>query len=130
MGHLPEKWALKSLTIGPQSNETNTEFWEQAFRGLPPLPGVDSVTIIHNYPRAKAFNTDCWQYFDQTLTRQDLFPALKTVHIQSSCGSQQHSHQRWWAIHGSLRRVRAKGLGPCKLLAFGWDHTIDASYET
>ena len=75
---------MKSLIIGPQSNETNADFWEEAFNGLPPLPGVVSVTIIYNYPTAKAFNTYCWEYFDRILTRRDLFPALKRVYVQSS----------------------------------------------
>ena len=119
MGHLPKKWALKSLTIGPQSNETNIGFWEEAFKDLPPLPGVDNVTIIYNYPRVEAFNTDCWEYFDGILTRRDLFPALKKVHVQASRGS-RHLNSRWWrALYGSLRISRQRGLGPCKLLALG-----------
>jgi hypothetical protein len=130
MSHLPKKWALKSLTIGPQSNETDIGFWEEAFKDLPPLPGVDNVTIIYNYPSVKAFNTSCWEYFDRTLTRRDLFPALKKVHVQSSCRSLELSSQKWWNIHASLRTIRWRGLGPCKLLAFRRGHWTDARRRT
>jgi len=129
MEHL-RKWRLESLTIGPQSNETNSAFWEEAFSGLPPLPRVDNVTIIYNYPRVKAFNTECWQYFDRILARRDLFPALKGVYIHSSCGSRQLIPRRWWAIFGSLRAVRARGIGPRELLTFGKDRRTDAPCDT
>jgi len=110
MDHLSRKWTLKSLTIGPQLRETNTRFWEEAFNGLPPLPCVDNVTIVYNYPSAEAFNTDCWDYFDRVLTRRDLFPALGSVQIQSSIRS-GYTHRRWWHMHASLYQLRGR-LGP------------------
>ena len=122
MDHLPKKWTLQSLTIGPQSNETNTGFWEEAFNGLPPLPGVRDVTIIYNYPTAKEFNTDCWVYFDRLLTRRDLFPALELVDVQSTCRSRGLSSSRWNDIRGSLLTIRTRGLMFCKLPAFERDH--------
>ena len=106
------RWSLKSLTIGPQVHQTNTEFWEEAFKDLQPLPRVGNVMIICNYPSAKAFNTDCWEYFDRLLVRQDLFPALKVVDVQSSLRSQQLNAQRWFAIYTSLRAISMRGLGP------------------
>ena len=119
MGCLANEWALKSLTIGPQSNETNLAFLEEAFRGLPPLPSVDNVTVVYNYSRAWRFNTDCWRYFDGILSRRDLFPALEGVHIHSTFGWQKLTSRRWWAISWALRAVRARGIEPRKLLAFG-----------
>lgn len=112
MDHLSNKWTLESLTIGPQVHETNTKFWEESFKDFPPLPGVDNVTIICNYPSAKSFNTDCWKYFDHLLTRCDLFPALESVDIQSSFGSQQLSPRRWSDITASLRGISRRGLWP------------------
>ena len=112
------KWTLTSLTIGPQVQETNTEFWEESFKDLPPLPRVDSVTIIYHYPRLRAFNTYCWEYFDRLLIRRDLFPALKSVHIRASCGSYELIPRRWWAVHSALRGIRARGLGPRKSPTF------------
>ena len=126
MDHL-SKWTLKSLTIGPQIHETDREFWEEAFRGLPPLPGVDNITIIYNYPTARAFNTHCWEYFDRLLSRRDLFPALGSVHVQPSIGARQTNHRRWWAIYSSLRRVRSKGLVRCELFAFARDNKTYSS---
>ena len=118
MDHLSKKWTLKSLTVGPQIIETNTQFWEESFRGLPPLPGLDNLTIIYNYPTAKSFNTHCWEYFDRLLPRRDLFPVLESVHIQPSIGAHRTNHRRWWAIYGSLRVVRSRGLLRSKLLTF------------
>jgi len=118
MNHLSKKWTLKSLTIGPHLYETNTQFWEEALKGLPPLPRVGNVTIVYNYPTARAFNTDCWVYFDRILTDQGLFPALESVQAQPSTGSQQFSPRKMWAIYGSLQRVRSKGLMSRKLFAF------------
>ena len=129
MDHL-RKWPLESLTIGPQSNETNSAFWEEAFSGLPPLLGVYEVDIIYNYPRVDAFNTDCWRYFDRVLARRDLFPALELVYIHSSCGSRQLILRRWWTIFNCFRAVKARGLGPRKLLAFGQDRRTDAPHDT
>ena len=110
MGYFSGRWTLKSLTIGPQLHETNTQFWEEAFNDLPPLPRVEDVTIIYNYPTIDAFNTDCWKYFDRLLTRRDLFPALRSVLIQSTPGSPRRHHVRWWEIDNSLRTVRERGL--------------------
>jgi len=112
MDHLSKEWALKSLTIGPQSNETNAEFWEEAFRGLPPLPSVDNVTIIYNYSTARAFNTDCWEYFDRMLTHRELFPTLKSVYIQSGTRSQRLSPRRLSALFDSLHAIRSRNLWP------------------
>lgn len=127
MDHFRKKWALKSLTIGPQSNQTNTVFWEEALNGLPPLPGVDNVTVIHYLKLVVGFDiTDCWKYFDRTLTRQDLFPALKNVYVKSNQGS-----ARWLRyIREDMPAVARRGLGPRKLLAFERDHRTDTSYET
>lgn len=123
-----QKWTLTSLTIGPQVHETNTEFWVEAFKDLPPLPRVDNVTVIYHYPRPKAFNTDCWGYFDRILTRKDLFPVLKSLHIRSSCGAYQLIPRRWWSICGSLRSIRARGLGPRKSPALERYQWIDLPY--
>lgn len=125
MEYLPNKWPLKSLTIGPQPNETDLAFWEEAFKNLPPLPGVDNVTLLYNYPGIWAFNTAFWSYFNRTLTRKDLFPALKSVKIQSTCGSRRLSHKRWWAIHNCLSTVRSRGLGPRKSLSLERDAGTD-----
>ena len=94
------------------------EFWAEAFKDLPPLPYVDNVTIVYYYPEPKAFNTDCWEYFDRILTRSDLFPALQLMDIQTKCGPYQLCYQKWFSICASLLRVGMKGLGPCKLLSF------------
>jgi hypothetical protein len=118
MGHLPKQWTLKSLTIGPQLHETDTQFWEDAFMGLPPLPSVDNVTIIYCYPTTKAFNTHHWQYFDRLLTRRDLFPSLERVYIQPSIRSRQLSSPKRWAMYGAICTIKSRGLMPCKLLAF------------
>jgi len=125
MDHFRKKWALKSLTIGPQFDKTNIAFWEEAFKDLPPLPGVDNVTIIHHYPEAAAFNSDCWKYFDRVLTRRDLFPALKKVYVRSDC---KFLNPR--VIYSSMPAVAMKRLGPCKFLAFGQDYGTDAPYQT
>jgi hypothetical protein len=111
MDHLSKQWSLKSLTIGPQIHETNAQFWEEAFKGLPPLPGVRNVTIICYYPTVKAFNTDCWKYFDRLLARRELFPALKLVEVRSSFASQQLSPQKWSDICASLRAISTRGFG-------------------
>jgi hypothetical protein len=126
MDHSLKKWALKSLTIVPQSNETNAGFWEEAFNDLPPLPGVDNVTVIYHYSRAKAFKIDCWEYFDHILTRRDLFPALKMMYVRSSCGLQRLSPRRWWAIYGSMPATRARGLGPVSCSPSG--ETIELTF--
>ena len=118
MGHLSKQWSLKSLTVGPQIHETNAQFWEEAFEGLPPLPGVRNVTIICYYPTVKAFNTDCWKYFDHLLIRRDLFPALTSVYVSSSSASQQLSPQKWSDIYASLHGIRTRGLGPRRRSSF------------
>jgi len=118
MDHLRKKWALKSLTIGPQFDKTDTVFWEEAFRGLPPLPDVDNVTVIHHYPTGVTTLPDFWKYFDRVLTRRDLFPALKEVHVKSDRRSRRLV--RWlWNIRNAMPTIVGRGLGPCKLLAFG-----------
>lgn len=114
------KWNLKSLTIGPQVHETSAEFWEEAFGGLPPLHNVGNVTIIYTYPTAKAFTVDCWKYFDRLLTRQDLFPALDWVDIQSNLRSQQLGPKRWLDITTSLPAIRTKGLWPRRKVPDGY----------
>ena len=117
---------MNSLTIGPQLHKTNTEFWEGALNNLPPLPSVDNVTIIYNYPTTDAFDTNCWEYFDRMLTSRDLFPALKSVLIESSTDSPESSHwyPMWQGIDNSLRTVRVKGLklAISKSLVFERDH--------
>ena len=118
MDHLSKQWSLKSLTIGPQIHETNTQFWEEAFKDLPPLPDVDNITIIYCYPTVKAFNTDCWKYFDRLLIRRDLFPALKSVDVQPSFASQQFSPQKRWDVYASMRATSARGLGPERPLQY------------
>ena len=127
MGHL-SKWALKSLTVGPQIHETNAEFWEEAFRGLSPLPDVDNVTIIYNYPTVGSFNTHCWNYFDRLLPRRDLFPALASVNVQPSIGTLKANHRRWWTIYGALRVIRSRGLIRSELLTFEQDRRTDSPY--
>jgi len=129
MDHFRNKWALRSLTIGPQFNRTNTVFWEGALKGLPPLPGVDSVTVIHRFPTDGSSITDCWKYFDRILTCRDLFPALKKVYVQSLPGSRTGNH--WlWCISDVMTAVKESRLGPGKLFAFGRDHRTDTPYET
>ena len=132
MGHFLERWTLKSLTIGPQIHKTDARFWEDAFMGLPPLPGVDNVTIIYNYPTFKAFNTHCWVYFDHLLTRRDLFRALKRVYIQPSIKSRQLSSSKRLAVYGALRAVALRMLMHvyCKLLVFERYHGTDSQYTT
>lgn len=130
MDHLSKKWTLQSLTIGPQLCETNTQFWEEALDGLPPLRRVTNVTIIYNFPTAKAVNTDCWGYFDRILTLQNLFPALESVKVQPSIGSRQFSPRRWMAVHASLREVRLRKLMTGKLLAFKRDHRTYRTIQT
>ena len=129
MDHLSKKWTLESLTIGPQC-ETNTQFWEEAFKGLPPLPRVGNVTIIERFSTAKAVNMDCWRYFDHILARRDLFPALKLVNVHSSTESQQLSHRTWSAIYNSLRGVRSRTLMGGKLLAFERDYRANSTIPT
>jgi len=126
MGHLSKKWSVKSLTIGPHLHKTNTQFWEQAFNGLPPLPSVDNVTIVYNYPTIEAFNTDCWVYFDRVLTNRDLFPALVSVRVDPSIRSLKSTYSRWWEIRGALHRVRGRGLMPGESLAFERNHRADS----
>ena len=128
MHHLSKKWTLKSLTIGPQLYETDTQFWRNAFHGLPMFRSVDNVTIIYNYATVKAITADCWQYFDRILIRQDLFPALKVVHIQPSVGWQQFSQRRWWSIYSSLQGIRSRGLLARELLVSERGHRTDSSY--
>jgi hypothetical protein len=118
MGHLSKQWTLKSLTIGPQIHETDAQFWEDAFMGLPPLLDVDNVTIIYNYPTFKAFNTHCWEYFNRLLARRDLFRTLKQVYVQPSIRSRQLSAQKRWAIYCALREIFSRRLILCKLLTF------------
>ena len=121
MGHLSKQWTLKSLTIGPQIYETGNQFWEESFKGLPPLPGADNVTIIYNYPTVEAFNTDCWEYFDRLLARRDLFPSLRLVYIQPSIRSKKIGYSKWRTIYyGALRTIQSRGLVPCKLFTFRW----------
>ena len=117
MDHLSNRWILKSLTIGPQIHETSTQFWKEVFLGLPPLPGVINVTIICTYPTLRAFNVDCWKYFNRLIIREDLFPALESVDIQSSFASQQLGPQRWLDIYASLPAVGMRGLGPRKRIS-------------
>jgi len=132
MNHLSKKWSLKSLTIGPQVYETNTQFWEEALKGLPPFPHVGDVTIVYNYPTAKAFNTDCWKYFDDILSRRDLFPALRSVRVQPCVGWLQFNDnsQKWWDVYNSFRGTRSRGLMVCKLFPFERDHRADSPYGT
>jgi len=125
MDHLRKKWALKSLTIGPQFNKTNPVFWDEALKGLPPLRRVDNVTVIQHYRRDMSSMTDRWKYFDRVLARRDLFPALKKVYVKSDCGSQW-----WWNIRNAMPAVVARGLGPRKFLAFGRDRRTNTPYET
>ena len=126
MDHFRNKWALKSLTIGPQSNRTDTVFWEEALKGLPPLPGVDNVTVIHYHHYSVRFSTTyCWEYFDRILTCRDLFPALKRVYIKSDRGSGWLRY-----IREDMPAVAARGIGPRKLFAFERDHRTDTPYET
>jgi len=125
MDHLRKKWALKSLTIGPQSNRTNTVFWEEALKGLPQLPGVDNVTVIHYHPTDMSSIADCWKYFDRVLTRRDLFPALKKVYIKSDRASGWLQY-----IRKDMPALAARGPGPRKLPAFERDHITDTPYET
>jgi len=106
------KWPLKSLSIGPQIHETNAEFWAEAFKDLPQLPRVDNVTILYHYPKPTAFNTYCWEYFNRTLTRTDLFPALQSVYIRTSCGSYRLTSRKWISVFDSLRAIRMRGIGP------------------
>lgn len=122
MYHLSKKWSLKSLMIGPQIHETNTQFWEEAFKGLPPLPRLGSVTIVCNYPEAEAVNPDCWGYFDRMLSSRDLFPALKFVRVRPSAGRQRFGHTRWWTIYGAFRGIRSRGLTYCKSLSHSSTH--------
>ena len=121
------KWTLKSLTIGPQFRHTNTQFWEAAFDNLPSLPSVDNVTIIYNYDTADVFNTDCWVYFDHVLTRKDMFPALRSVHVQPSIIPPAATPLKWWAIYDALRTVRMEGLNvvTSKSLIFERGHGAD-----
>jgi len=116
------KWTLTSLTIGPQLRETNTQFWEEAFNGLPPLPSVENITIVYNY-RPGAFNTDCWEYFDSIVTRQDMFPALASVQVQTRAMPSNsifsyliplEDHRM--DIYHSLRRIRKRRLLTSKSL--------------
>ena len=124
------KWKLKSLTIGPKVHETNTEFLVEAFKNLPPLAHVDNVAIVYHYPKSNAFNTDCWEYFDRVLSRRDLFPALKSVHLHVSCGLYQlnDNHRKWWSIHSALLEIRRRGILLIRTLpAFGWDQSTNSS---
>ena len=115
MDHLSKKWTLNSLTIGPQLHKTNTQFWEEALNGLPPLPRVEKVTIVHNYTA----KTDCWRCFDRILSRRDLFPALKSVRIRPSIGRVHFSLERWRDVNSFFSGIRSRGLMICELLAFG-----------
>ena len=126
MYHLSKKWTLKSLSIGPQLHRTTTPFWEEALKGLPPLPHVDNVTIVHHYTA----KTDCWGSFDRILSRQDLFPTLKTIWVQPSIGQLHFGNERWWHISCSFRRTRSRGLRICKLLVFMRDRRTDSHYGT
>ena len=130
MGHLSKKWTVKSLTIGPQLHKTTTRFWEEAFNGLPPLPSVDNVTIVYNYPTIEAFNTDCWEYFDHVLTNRDLFPALVSVQADPSIRSLQPTYNKWWEIRSALRRVRGRGLMPGRPYEFEKDHRTDSHHNS
>ena len=121
MDHLSKKWTLKSLTIGPQLYKTDTQFWREAFNDLPMFPRVGNVTIVYNYPTVRSITTDCWEYFDRILIRKDLFPALKSVQIYPSIGSQEFSRRRWWTIYGSLQGLRSRGLLARELLVFERD---------
>jgi len=123
MGHLQKKWALKSLTIGPQFNKTDPVFWNEALKGLPPLPQVDNVTLIYHYHTDMSSMTNRWKYL---FTCRDLFPALKRVYIKSDRGPYW-----WWDIRNAVPAVVAvRGLGPRKFLALGRDHRTDTPYET
>jgi len=117
MYHLSKKWTLKSLAI-EQHRETNTRFWEDALKDLPPLPRVGNVTIIYHSPTTTTHSRDFWQYFDQLLARRDLFPALESVKVRPSIRSQRFGIYRWLAIYSSLRGIRSRGTMPSTLLAF------------
>ena len=116
VGHF-SKWPLTSLTIGPQSHETNAEFLVEAFKDLPSLPRVDNFLIIYHFTRSDTFETDCWEYFNRTLTRTDLFPALKSVYVQPRCSVFRLALLKWGYICDSLWDIETKGLGPRKLLS-------------
>ena len=128
MNHL-SKWTLKSLTIGPQVCETNTEFWVEAFKDLPPLRRVGNVTLAYHYPKSANFNTDFWEYMDSILSRRDLFPALKSVHVQSSCAQSRRDHWLWWGILRSFSTVRTRGIVPRKLFAPEWDGKLTTLHK-
>jgi len=97
---------LKSLTIGPQLHKTNAQFWEEALNDLPPLRRVNDVTIIYNYTANYALHTDCWEYFDRILASKVLFPALKSLSIETNTDSRGSYY-----IDLSLPTVRAtRGL--------------------
>jgi len=128
MDHL-SRWTLKSLTIGPQLHKTNTQFWEEAFNGLPPLPRVDNVTIVYTYPTAEEFNTDCWEYFDRVLIRRDLFPALRSVQARASAVKSLNYYNRQIILghmHHALRGVTGRGLLTGNSLAFQRDREPDS----
>lgn len=126
MDHLSKKWTLKSLTIGPQPRKTSTQFWEEALNGLPPLPHVSHVTIMHKY----SVNTEFWKYFNRTLARRDLFPALESVRVQPGIGRPGFSFERWWEIFTTLYGLRSRGVTVRKSLAFGRDRKTDFPYGT
>ena len=126
MDHLSKKWTLKSLTIGPQPRKTSNQFLEEALNGLPPLPHVANVTIVHNY----AGNNDYWRYFDRILSRRDLFPALEYVWARPGIGRPGFSYERWWEISCAFNGLRSRGLTIRKVLAFERDPKTDNSHGT
>ena len=111
-------WSLKSLTIGPQVHQ-NADFWTEAFKDLPPLPRVDTVTIIYHYPGVEEFDTGCWGPLNRMLARQDLFPALKLVEIWATCGRYRLDIRKWLPISSSLRAaIGRRGVRVCRLFEF------------
>ncbi|KAF9779835.1 hypothetical protein BJ322DRAFT_1086751 [Thelephora terrestris] len=109
VNHL-SKWSLKTLTIGPQFRETNTVFWVEAFKGLPPLPLVNNVTVVYHYPKYGDFNIDFWEYLERILSRRDLFPALKSMHVRCSFGSHRLERMLRWQLDRSLRSIKTRGI--------------------
>ena len=130
MGHFSSsKWALKSLTIGPQFCEMRTGFWVEAFKNLPRLTRVDDVTIVYRCSLYATVDTERWVYFNSVLSRRDLFPALKSVHVRISCGLFARGPE-WATVSISLEGIRRRGVALCTLFKSEWDQRADFLHVT
>ena len=81
---MAKTWSLRSLTIGPMSHKTDRAFWDDAFQNFPAVPRLEELIITYFYPRASAFDINCWAHFTSMSSRLDIFPRSMKVDLRTT----------------------------------------------